>query len=668
MSNISKIRNFGIIAHIDAGKTTTTEKILYTTGTNHYSGEVDEGTTTTDWLTEERERGISIVASGVVFNYKSHDFHLIDTPGHIDFTAEVQRSLRVLDGVIIVFCGVGGVQTQTELVWHQASRYKIPAVGYINKLDRTGANYQDVLIEIEEKLLIPTAVINFPVYRDNKLYGVGSVLNGEVEIYNDHGQIIAREKPDEDILNEIKNHYNTIVDILSSHDDRIAAAYLEGAISKELIIESLRSLTLQRKVLPVVTGSSLKNIGIESLIDLIINYLPSPEDCDVLKVFKNNQEGTVNTDMYNDTIGYIFKIQFDQDKGMMVYLRVYSGEIVPGDRFYNARTGFRERVHDIFKLFGNSFERIDKAVRGDIVIITGFKQSTTGDTVTGTDSGITLEKVEFPEPVIHIKVEPESHADHEKFEKIIDHLIYEDPTIRINENKETGDMIISGMGELHLEVVLDRIYREHKIKLSRGKPRVAYREKPAVFDKILLNYKPEGVQDGLEVEFVINPLITGDQIRIYSIHKYDKELSQAVINGINKALLSGPSGAYKVIECEVVYTIKNFDERKHKIGLVEAACGYGIYSLLKQCGTIILEPFVKVFVSVPTDNTGTVMGDIQSRSGTITNIEQKSRIDLIHSVVPLSNMFGYLTDLRNITHGQGTYTMEFAYFAPVRKL
>ncbi len=673
MESQENIRNFGIVAHIDAGKTTTTERVLFATGTNYYTGEVDEGTTTTDWMVEERERGISIVSAGVTGRWKECLFHLIDTPGHVDFTAEVQRSLRVLDGAVVVFCGVSGVQTQTETVWRQAQRFRVPVIGYINKLDRASADYQEVVLEIEEKLDIKPAVLNFPVYRDDRLYGLASVLDEVVYLYNDHALISGSELPDMVTLDYIEQHRTHLIDTLSSYDDLVAEAYLKGDIDNSILVASLRRLTIERKILPLFCGSSLKNIGIEELLDGVVKYLPSPADLYEIPAYSIEDEShyMLRIDELQEPLFYVFKIQHDNERGRLAYTRIYSGTCTPSTQYVNTRTGERERIHDILKLFGNSYERMESAQRGDIVILSGLKNSVTGDSLCGFNHRFALEPVVFPEPVIHIKVEPDTPADSERFLRIKEHLEYEDPTIRIYENRETGDTLISGMGELHLEVLLERMSREYKVKLKTGKPSVAYRERPTAAEGLVYTHSKPGEPasgDDLLLELSIAPKEqTGKHdIVVKHIHE-NRQLAEKIEKAVRSSLLAGPLSASVVIDADIVIDFKNYDDKKHKDQYVESAVSAGMFYLLKKTPMVMLEPYMTLSVTVPTTNTGTVIGDLQSRSAEVVDIEQRGNEDCITAKAPLRNSFGYLTDLRNITHGKGSFSMEFAYFGEVKK-
>ncbi len=667
MSESQKIRNFGIIAHIDAGKTTTTERILYLTGTTYKIGEVDEGTTVTDWMEEERERGITITSAAVSCIWKDSIFHIIDTPGHVDFTAEVQRSLRVLDGAVVVFCGVAGVQTQSETVWKQANNYKIPRIVYVNKLDRIGANFGNTISDIKKKLNVIPVPISVPYYNKDILKGIIDIIKMKMITFTETGKIEdSKEIPLEyKILSE--KYREELINILTSFDDKLLEKALEGKISEDLIINSLRTGTLKRNFVSVIAGSSLKNIGVPLLLDAINNFLPSPDDISSIDAFyvKKNIWDKLKYDQNGDTVAYIFKVQFHKEKGPLAFIRIYSGKIKNGDNLYNPRTKKRERIQDLLKIYADKFERLDSTFAGDIVTIAGLKNIATGDTLCQENHQVVLESLKFPEPVIYVKVEAKNAIDKEKLNIAKQNLLIEDPTITYKEDEETGQTLIGGMGELHIQILLERIKKIYGIELKSGSPQVAYKETPkkAGTNKYEFDKKIEGNVQHVNIELSIEPLKRNSgNIIENKLSKKDKEFIPFIEKGINEALKSGPESAYPVIDAKI--TIESIDYETSRVSLLafEAAANLCTSYLLRNVGTDLLEPIMKLEIDVPSNFTGTVMGELQSRNGTIIDIQKKINQDIIFAKVPLKVMFGYTTTLRSQTQGKGSFTMEFLEF------
>jgi elongation factor G len=671
LSSCANIRNFGIIAHIDAGKTTTTERILYLSGENYRIGEVDEGTTTTDWMEEERERGITIVAAAVSCKWNKSIFHLIDTPGHVDFTAEVQRSLRVLDGAVVVFCGVAGVQTQSETVWKQADHFKVPRIVFINKLDRAGADFEFVLNDITNKLKVIPVPLTIPYYVNDSLKGIIDVVKMKLMTFSSDARTEKTEDIPQSHIEKANIYREKLIDHLTSFDDSLIEKALDSTISDKEIIDTLRRLTIKREFVPVIAGSSLKNVGVPPLLDAIESLLPSPDDIgqiDALYVKKDKREPLL-FDINGSPVVYIFKVQYHREKGPIAFVRIYAGKIENGDTLINPRTKKKERIQDLLRVYADKFERIESAQAGDIVTIVGLKNSFTGDTLCSEGHQVILEALKFPEPVIYIRIEPKNAIDREKLNTANQHLLLEDPTITCTEDKETGQTLIGGMGELHIEIFLDRIKKLYGISLNKGAPQVAYKETPLKkgehayeFDK-----KIEGNVQHAAVRLAINPgeRSTGISIRS-NLSKKDVHVLSNIEDGINSALRSGPESAYPVTDAEITIENISYDSSKTSPLALEAAANICTSELLRKLGTMLLEPIMKLEIDVPGNFTGQVIGEIQSRGGVIIDIVKKIDQDIIHAKAPLKVMFGYTTTLRSMTQGKGTFQMEFLEYDSLR--
>jgi elongation factor G len=667
LDNFEKIRNFGFIAHIDAGKTTTTERVLYVTGANYKIGEVDEGTTTTDWMEEEKERGITITAAAVSAVWKDHVYHIIDTPGHVDFTAEVQRSLRVLDGVVVVLCGVAGVQTQTETVWKQADNFNIPRIAFINKLDRIGANFENVLKEIDEKLKTLPLPLNIPFYKNDALAGVIDLVRMKKINFNDNSTFKSEEEIPE-ICKEISSRYReNLINILTQFDDKLLEYVLEEKLTDDHIHSSIRSGSIKRNFIPVLCGASFRNVGIPPLLDAINLYLPSPNDIKTIKGYhlKEDRWDELSFDS-PDPVLYIFKVQFHREKGPLAFTRIYSGKIKQGDAYYNPRTKKRERIQDLLKVFGNDFERIASSEAGDIVIIVGTKDTVTGDTLCSEGKQVILERLTFPEPVIHIRIEPKNSIDQEKFNTAKSHLLLEDPTINCKEDPETGQTLVGGMGELHIEIFLERIKKEYGVDLKSGQPQVVYRETPKKAGKYSYEFdkKISGNVQHASITMSVEPRERneGNSIAFNFKNKLTGEENTHLENGIKNALLSGPESAYPVVDCRIMIEDLTYDRSRSSPLALEACANICMGFLLRETGTILLEPIMKVEIEVPENFTGAVIGELQSRNGVILDIIKKVSQDKIMAKSPLKQMFGYTTDLRSLTQGKGSFSMQFLEF------
>ncbi len=667
MIECQNIRNFGIIAHIDAGKTTTTERILYLTGATYKIGEVDEGTTVTDWMEEERNRGITITSAAVSCNWKNSIFHIIDTPGHVDFTAEVQRSLRVLDGAVVVFCGVAGVQTQSETVWKQADTYKIPRIIYINKLDRIGANFDNAISDIKKKLNVTPIPITVPYYNNDNLEGVIDIIKMKKVTFKDSGEVQDITDIPEDFISAAEKYREELINIITSYDDKLLEKVLEENINEQAIIDSIRINTIKRNYIPVLAGTSLKNIGVPLLLDAIDNFLPSPDDISSIKAFyvKTNQWDKLLFDPKGDTVAYIFKVQFHREKGPLAFIRLYSGSIKNGDNLYNPRTKKRERIQDLLKIYADKHERLESTSAGDIVTIAGLKNIGTGDTLCFENHQVVLESLKFPEPVIYVKVETKNAIDKEKLVAAKQNILIEDPTITYREDQETGQTLIGGMGELHIQILLEKIKKTYGIELKSGSPQVAYKETPKKSGKYKYEFdkKIDGNVQHVKIELSIEPLKrnTGNEIE-NKLHKKDKEFIPNIEKGINESLKSGPEGAYPVIDSKIIIESVDYETSRSSPLAFEAAANLCTSYLLREVGTDLLEPIMKLEIDTPTNFTGTVIGELQSRNGIIIDIIKKVNQDIIFAKAPLKVMFGYTTTLRSQTQGKGSFTMEFLEF------
>lgn len=670
MTDSKLIRNFGIIAHIDAGKTTTTERILYLSGANHRLGEVDDGTTVTDWMDEERERGITIVSAAVNCTWKDAIFHIIDTPGHVDFTAEVERALRVLDGAVVVFCGVAGVQTQSLTVWRQADKFHIPRIVFINKLDRMGANFENVVNEIQLKLNKTPLVINIPYYKNDALSGIIDLIEMKLFTYNNDGFLnLVADIPSE-YVEIAKDFREKLIDAATQYDDKLLELVLNDSATEDDIIKSIRAGSINLEYVPVLCGAGYKNIGVTNLLDGVKNYLPSPDDigyCEGL-IIKKGIRGKIFFNKDNNPVVYIFKTQFNKEKGLMSYVRVYKGSISTGDVIYNARTKKKERIHDILKVFSDKFERIDKADLGNIVVLIGLKNSVTGDTLSNENDQVILETLNFPEPVIFVKVELKNSIDSEKFNIALSRLLLEDPTISCKEDKDAGQILIGGMGELHIDIFLERVKREYNVDLKSGSPQVIYRETPQKSGSYMYEFdkKISGAVNHATVSLKVFPLSNGEGVKIINnanVSNYPKEALESVHSGIKTALLSGPEGAYPVVDIQIEIESLDYDILKTNILALEASANICLSYLLRNVGTYLLEPLMKCEIDVPGSYTGSVIGELQSRGGIVIDILKRYDNDVIVAKSPLKKMFGYATALRSLTQGRGTFTMEFLEFA-----
>ncbi|MFH1542206.1 MAG: elongation factor G [bacterium] len=673
---IDKYRNMGFAAHIDAGKTTTTERVLFYSGVLHKIGEVHDGTTTMDWMEQERERGITITSAATTTFWRDHRINIIDTPGHVDFTVEVERSMRVLDGVVVVFCAVGGVQPQSETVWRQATRYKVPRICYINKMDRTGANFYRVVEQVNDRLLAKGIPFQLPIGAEGDFIGIVDLVEMDAIIYQDEmGMKFERQPIPENLKAKATEYHEKLVEAAAEADDKLLEKYLAGnKLTKEEIMAGLRKAVVAAQIIPIICGSSFKNKGVQPMLDAIVDYLPSP--LDVASVAgtnpKTGAEENRRTEDDEPFSALAFKIMTDPYVGKLTFFRVYSGVLKAGSYVFNSVKQKRERIGRILQMHSNKREEIDEVTAGDIAAAVGFKNTTTGDTLCDEDKPVILESIQFPEPVIFVAIEPKTKADQEKLGIALSKLAEEDPTFKVKGDPETGQTIISGMGELHLEIIVDRLMREFKVDANVGKPQVAYKETirgkaeaeskfirqtggRGQYGHVLLRLEP--LETGKGFEFV-NEVVGGS---------IPREYIPAIEKGIKETLTSGVLAGYEVIDVKATV----FDGSYHEVDSSEIAFKIAASMAFKSAALkskpILLEPVMQVEVVVPENYMGEVIGDLNSRRGRIEGMESHQGIQTIKAKVPLASMFGYATVLRSLSQGRGNYTMEFCEYNELPK-
>jgi len=673
---LERHRNIGIIAHIDAGKTTTTERILFYTGRTYRIGSVDDGTTVTDWMEQERERGITIVSAAVTAFWKDYKINIIDTPGHIDFTAEVQRSLRVLDGGIVVFDAVQGVEPQSETVWRQANRYEVPRICFANKMDRVGASYERTIQSIEDRLGAHPLGMQMPIGHEDGFVGVIDLLTRQAIFFEDELSSKPRysEIPAE-LLDEVESKRAALVERIVELDDALTLKYLDGkALSLEELKAILRQGVLENRVSPVFCGSSLKNKGVQPLLDAVVDYLPSPLDVpDVVGV--QPKTGDEITRPPKDDVpmsALVFKIVTDPYVGRLAYIRVYSGKVKRGNTYFNSTQGEKERVGRLLHMYADHREDVNEICAGDIGAILGLKKSFTGDTLCDLTKQLILETITFPDPVISVAIEPKTLADQDKMTIALQKLAEEDPTFKIRQDNETGQTIISGMGELHLDILVDRMLREFKVQANIGNPRVAYHETitaavPEVEYKFVKQTGGHG-QYG-HVVLSIEPLESGSGIQFEEKVRggaIPREYIPAVGKGVLEAAESGVVSGYPMTDMKVTLIDGSFHEVDSSDMAFRMAAIFAFRKGVPRGKPVLLEPIMKVEVIAPEDNIGEVLGQINSRHGNVQGMDVRpGNAQEIHAEVPLAEMFGYATELRSATKGRGVFTMEFDHYAPV---
>ncbi|MBM3933685.1 MAG: elongation factor G [SAR202 cluster bacterium] len=667
-TKLSRIRNIGFIAHIDAGKTTVTERVLFFTGRIHKVGNVDEGTTTTDFMAQERERGITIMSAATNAEWKGYDINVIDTPGHVDFTAEVERSLRVLDGGVVIFDAVAGVQPQSETVWRQADKYKVPRICFINKMDRVGANYQKAIDSIIHRLRANPVAIQLPIGSEDKFEGYVDLIEQKAWLFIDDNPTppIETQVP-EDMKAQIKLYRDRMIEKIAETDDALIVKFLEGEqISEDELKAALRKAVCHNKIVPVMCGSALRHRGVQAILDAVVSYLPSPLDVPAAEG-KDPRSGADLVRKAADSEPFsalAFKVVSDPFIGRLVYIRVYSGTIKSGSSVYNATTGKRERLGRLVKMHADRREDISEIGTGQIAACVGAKDTGTGDTLCDENSIIQLESINFPEPVISVAIEPKSRVDQEKLGEALNKLASEDPTLKIRYDDETGQTVMSGMGELHLEIIVDRMKREFKVEANVGRPRVAYREairQAARAEGRLVKQSGGHGQYG-HVWLEVEPLPRGEGYKFVEAVKggsVPKEFFPAVQKGVVDALTAGPLGGYPVVD--VLFRL--VDGSYHDVDSSEmafrAAAQIGAKAALSKAKPVILEPVMKLEVTTPGDFLGDILGDLSRRRANIRGIEGLGDTQVVRANVPLGEAFGYANTIRSLTQGRASYTMEF---------
>jgi elongation factor G len=671
---LARTRNIGIIAHIDAGKTTVTERILFYTKKIYKLGEVHEGAATMDWMPQEQERGITITAAATTCFWADHRINIIDTPGHVDFTMEVERSLRVLDGAVVVFDGVAGVEPQSETVWRQADRYRVPRICFINKLDRTGADFWRCVGMIEDRLGANAVPVQIPIGSEDTFAGVVDLIRMEAILYRDDlgSQIDIAEIP-ADLLAEAKKHREKLVEAVAEMDDELMHKYLEGTeLTEEELVRGLRLGTLQYRIVPVLTGSALKNKGVQPMLDAVVAYLPSPLDVPpVIGEHPVTHAEVLRTvDDREPFSALAFKIAADPYVGKLAFFRVYSGTLKAGSYILNSSKGRKERIGRILQMHANHREEIDEVHAGDIAAAVGLKETYTGDTLADPDHAVILESMTFPEPVIEVKIEPKTKADQDKMGLALARLAEEDPTFRVKTDEESGETLIAGMGELHLDVLVDRMIREFKVAANIGKPQVSYRETirrvaegngrfirqtggKGQYGHVILKLEP--LEKGTGIEFADKTV--GGTI--------PKEYMRAIDHGVRAALETGVYAGYPMVDVRATV----FDGSYHEVDSSEMAfkiaASMAVKAAVEKADPAILEPLMRVEVVMPEQFMGDVIGDLNRRRGHIEGMESRSTTQVVRSFVPLSEMFGYATDLRSMTEGRASYSMELSHYAEV---
>ena len=668
---INKIRNIGIIAHIDAGKTTVTERILFYTGRSHKIGEVHDGEAVMDWMLDEQERGITITSAVTTCMWKDCAIQIIDTPGHVDFTIEVERSLRVLDGAVGVFCAVGGVEPQSETVWRQADKYLVPKMAFINKLDRVGANFFGTIEMMKKKLNAEPLAIQIPLGLEDKFTGVIDLIDMKQIVYHDEamGETFSTEEIAPDYIDQANEYREKLIESIAEYDDEIMEAYLsEIPINKDMLVSAIRKATIDLKLVPVLCGSALKNKGIQPLLDAINLFLPSPADVPPIKGINPETKDIIEckADDKEPLAALIFKVSMAEGRKLS-YLRIYSGTIKVKEDIYNPVRKTKEKITRILRMHANKKERIEIAGAGSIVGIVGLKESSTGETLCSADRPVLLEKMEFYEPVISVAVEPKTHADQEKLANVIEKFTAEDPTLKCKIDEDTGQTILSGMGELHLEIIISRMKREFKTSVNVGKPQVVYRESidreteaSALFDKEVAGQRHFG-----EVTIKLTPLSRGAGIKFVSKLPEDKipeNFLPAIKKGVLEALENGALTGSPMVDIKATLTDAVYKESIGTELAYTVAASMAVRKAIQNGESFLLDPIMNVEIFVPESFTGDVIGDINSRSGQIESIEHQTGSQVIKASVPLAKMFGYSTALRSATQGRGTFTMQFSHF------
>ena len=679
-SDLKLTRNIGIAAHIDAGKTTTTERVLYYTGMTHKIGEVHDGAATMDWMVQEKERGITITsaATRTFWKYRGTEYkiNIIDTPGHVDFTVEVERSLRVLDGMVALFCGVGGVEPQSETVWRQANRYKVPRVGFVNKMDRSGADFLDVVGQVKSKLGANPVPLQLPIGAEDNFRGVVDLVTNKAIIWDEDtmGMTFTEIPIPDDMVDQVKEYRGKLVEAVAEYDDKLLEKFFENpdSISEAEIVEAVRKATIDISIIPMLCGSSFKNKGVQAMLDAVIQYLPSPMDIEPVSGINPDTDAEVKRgpDAKEPFAALAFKITTDPFVGRLAYFRVYSGALDAGSYVLNTRTGKKERISRVFQMHANKQNPIDRIEAGDIGAAVGFKEIRTGDTLCDEKHPIVLENIKFPDPVISVAIEAKTQADVDKLGNALGKLAEEDPTFKVKVDDETSQTVISGMGELHLEIIVDRLKREFKVDCNQGAPMVAYKETitKSVEHREVFKKQTGGRGKFADIKVEISPVDAGEKglqfVNDIFGGSIPREFIPAIQKGFAAAMQSGVLAGYQVEDLKV----RLFDGSYHNVDsdamAFELCAKYAYREACLKAKPILLEPIMQIEVVTPEENTGDVVGDLNRRRGQLESMEMKANAQIIKAKVPLSEMFGYVTQLRTLTSGRATSTMEFSNYAP----
>jgi len=674
---LEKTRNFGIMAHIDAGKTTTTERILFYTGMTHKIGDVDDGSTEMDWMEQEKERGITITSASTTCFWKDFRLNIIDTPGHVDFTVEVERSLRVLDGAVGLFDAVNGVEPQSETVWRQANTYNVPRLIFINKIDKIGADFVSAVQSIKDKLHATVAPIQLPIGVEDNFQGVIDLIKMKAYIWNsdEKGAKYTETEIPSDLIERAEMYREELVEVICEADEELIDKYLVGEeISEEELKQGLRRATIKCSLFPVLVGTSFKNKGVQPLLDAIVEYLPSPVDLPAVKGIhpKTDAEEIRNPKDEEPFSALAFKIMMDPHVGKLTYFRVYSGQLISGSYIYNSTKRTKERIGRLLQMHANKRQEISEVFAGDIACAVGLKVTTTGDTLCNEGKPVILESMNFPEPVIEVAIEPKTQGDQDKLGLSLQKLADEDPTFKIKVDEETGQTIIRGMGELHLEIIVDRLLREYKVQANIGKPHVAYRETIKNSTEIEGKYVKQSGGKGQygHVWLKIEPLKPGSGFEF--VNKIvggtiPREYIPAIEKGVKESLDSGVMAGYPVLDIKVTLTDGSYHEVDSSEMAFKIAASMAFKEGCRKCNPILLEPIMHVEITTPEEYMGDVIGDINGRRGKILGMEERKGLKVIKAETPLSEMFGYATDLRSVTQGRANYTMQFAYYLEAPK-
>jgi len=675
MRPLADVRNFGIMAHIDAGKTTLTERILFYAGRLHKMGEVHDGTAKMDWMAQEQERGITITSAATTCRWQNCQVNIIDTPGHVDFTAEVERSLRVLDGAIAVFCAVGGVQPQSETVWRQADRYGVPRIAFVNKMDRVGADFDWVVEEMKRRLHAPALALQLPYGREDQFKGVVDLIEMKLLAFDETslGAVVKHLPIPQEIAALAEEKRARLMETAAEADEQVLAAYLENPeVPAKLLKEGIRRATIARRLVPVLCGTALHNKGIQPVLDAVVDYLPSPLDIPAVRGFHPKTEESVfrKTGDFEQLTALAFKVMHSQYMGKMIFVRVYGGMLKKGQNVYNPRTKKREKITRLLRMHAEEHEDVETLYSGEIGVIVGMKDAATGDSLCSEMKPVVLERIRFPEPVVSMAIEPRTKADRDSLASALKALADEDPTFRVTVNQDTGQTLISGMGELHLEIIRDRILREYKVQANAGQPLVAYRETIVagaetnhVFDREI-----GGKRQFAELTLKVAPRArgTGNEISIkVGVDRLPALYRGAVEAGLNDALVTGVLGHFPMIDAGVEVTGAGFDMHDSTEVAFRTAAVLGLREVLKRAGPVLLEPIMALEIITPDEYIGDALGDLNARRAKILGVTSKPPAQIVRADIPLVELFGYTSMLRSLTRGRGSYTMEPIMFATV---